>query len=178
MRKRGKIQVAYPAVLGAVSLVFLFGAAMVPTGMWGMVAVAGLGPCAVVASIGTSAGFWCWGGVSLLALLLLPDKFCALLFTLLFGLYPMLKALSERTRRVIAWILKLGFFNLSFTVLLFLMRALMLESLPSFLTEYGLPVLYLAANVVFCLYDIGLTKLICLYLVRIDRAVRKWTRRF
>ena len=43
MRKRGKIQVAYPAVLGAVSLVFLFGAAMVPTGMWGMVAVAGLG---------------------------------------------------------------------------------------------------------------------------------------
>ena len=90
----------------------------------------------------------------------------------------MLKALSERTRRVIAWILKLGFFNLSFTVLLFLMRALMLESLPSFLTEYGLPVLYLAANVVFCLYDIGLTKLICLYLARIDRAVRKWTRRF
>ena len=34
-----------------------------------------------------------------MALLLAPDKFCALLFTALFGLYPMVKAMAEKPRK-------------------------------------------------------------------------------
>ena len=178
MSGRKSARVAYSALLGAISLIFLYGAAIFPTGVWGLVAIAGLGPCAAVASLGISVGFLCWGGVSLLALLLLPDKFCALLFLFLFGLYPMLKARAEQARsRRFAWIVKLVFFNLSFTLLVFFLKSLMLASLPEFLNRYGIPVLYLVANIVFFIYDFGLTKLIIFYLDRIDNAIRKWIRR-
>lgn len=173
MGRRTGGRIAYPAVLGALSLALLYVACVTPTGSWALTAAAGLGPCAAVISAGMPAGFLCWAGVSLLAMLLLPDKFCALLFAALFGLYPMVKSLAERLRRGGEWLLKLFFFNGAFTLIFFLMKTLVLESLPALLTGYGVLVLYLAANVVFCIYDIGLTKLISFYITRIHRAVRK-----
>lgn len=169
----GARQIALPAVLGALALLMLYGACLLPTGLWGWTAVAGLGPLAAVASLGVRTGLLCWGGVSLLALLLLPDKFCALLFTLLFGLYPVVKSLAERVVLPAArYLLKLLFFNAAFTALLLTMGALMTATLPSVLAG-RLWLLYLAGNVVFLIYDFGLTKLICFYLARVDRAVRK-----
>lgn len=176
MTRHSGSKVAVPALLGAISLIVLYGASIFPTGVWGLVALAGLAPCAAVASIGLPAGFLCWGGTSVLALLLLPDKFCALLFTVLFGVYPMVKALAERAKRVLSWLLKLIFFNAAFTLLFLLMKTLLLASLPGALSGYGIPLLYLVVNAVFCIYDFGLTKLICLYITRIDKAVRKSAR--
>ena len=84
--KGGAFQIALPAVLGAFALVILYVACGMPTGLWGWTAVAGLAPLAAVASLGVRSGFLCWGGVSILAFLLLPDKFCAMLFAALFGM--------------------------------------------------------------------------------------------
>lgn len=168
----GAFRIALPAVLGALALLMLYAACVLPTGLWGWTAVAGLGPLAAVASLGVRAGLLCWGGVSLLALLLLPDKFCALLFVLLFGLYPAVKALAERVKPVVGrYAVKLLFFNAAFTVLLLTMGALMTASLPAVLTG-RVWLLYLAGNAVFVLYDFGLTKLVRFYLARVDRAVR------
>ena len=172
-RSEGAIQIALPAVLGALALLMLYGACVMPTGTWGWAAVAGLGPLAAVASLGVRSGFLCWGGVSLLALLLLPDKFCALLFVLLFGLYPVIKALAEQRNQIaIRYTVKFVFFNLALTALFLTMRALLLASLPAWITEQ-IWLLYIMGNVVFAIYDLGLTRLIRFYLVRIDRAVRK-----
>lgn len=166
-------QVAFPAVLGALSLLMLYAACLFPTGLWGWTAVAGLGPLAAVASLGIRSGLLCWGGVSILALLLLPDKFCALLFALLFGIYPVVKSLAERMKAKIGgWILKLAAFNAALTVLYFAMGALLTASLPALLGRH-LWLLYVLGNAVFVVYDIGLTKLIGAYLVRVDRAVRR-----
>ena len=98
-RNSKSAKVAYPAILGALSLILVYVASVVPSGNWGFVAVAGLFPAAAVISVGMKAGFLCWAGVSILAFLILPGKFCALLFAVLFGLYPMVKALIERLRR-------------------------------------------------------------------------------
>ena len=92
-------KVVLPAIFGALALIFLFIAAVSPTGSWGIAAVAGLMPVAVVLAVGISAGFLCWAGVTILAFLLLPDKLMALLFGALFGLYPIVKGLIERLRR-------------------------------------------------------------------------------
>lgn len=175
MKGRRTFSVAYPALLGALSLILLYAASISPGGRWGLAALAGLGPCAAVASVGLRAGFLCWGGVSALALLLAPDRLCALLFAALFGLYPMVKALAERLKKPGAWAAKLAFFNAVFTLLVFLGDLLLLEGSP------GLPIgvwagIYAAANAVFCVYDFGLTKLIRFYLARIDRVVRRTMR--
>ncbi len=164
-------KIAYPAVLGALSLIFVYIGAVVPSGNWGLVAVAGLFPAAVVISVSLKAGFLCWAGVSVLSFLLLPGKFCALLYTVLLGLYPMIKALIERLHMIaLEYILKLIFFNAAFTLIFLVTNAAMLASLPAALGVTW--VLYLAANVVFLIYDFGFTKLIVFYITRISRGVR------
>lgn len=172
MRRRSKAaQAAYPAVLGALAVVLVYLASVAPTGSWGIVAAAGLLPAAAVISVGLRAGLLCWAGSSLLSLLLAPSKFCAALFAALFGLYPIVKSLAEGLRRPAAErLIKLAFFNAVFTALYLTMSAAMLGSLPEALGS-SLWALYLAANVVFAAYDYGFSKLIGLYIARVQRAV-------
>ena len=170
-RNTSASKVAYPAVLGALSRVQVYIGSIAPTGNWGIIAVAGLLPSAAVISVGLQAGFLCWACVSILAFLLIPDKFCVLMFAVLFGLYPMVKSLIERLRRrPLEYVLKLVFFNLAFTVLYVVMKNAVLASLPEVFSVVW--VLYLAGNVVFLLYDFGFSKLIGAYIARIQRAVR------
>lgn len=170
-RQSQAAQIAYSAILGAVSLVLVYIASVVPSGAWGIVAVAGLFPAAAIISVGLKAGLLCWAGVSVLAFLLLPGKFCALLFAALFGLYPIIKALIERLRRTVPeYILKLAFFNVVFTVIYLLMSGAVLDSLPK---QLGVTwILYLVGNIVFLIYDFGFSKLINVYVARIGRAVK------
>lgn len=172
MRRKSKaVQVAYPAILGALAVVLVYLACLAPTGQWGIVAAAGLLPAAAVVSVGLKAGFLCWAGAAVLALLLAPDKFCALLFAVLFGLYPMVKSLAEGLRKKpVEYLLKLAFFNAAFTVVYLTMAAAMLGSLPEVLGS-SVWVLYLAANAVFLAYDYGFGKLIAVYIARVQRAV-------
>ncbi len=160
--------VVYAAVFGALALVFLYGAGAFPTGRWGIAALAGLMPAAAVISAGVLSGVLCWLGVSVLALLLIPDKLSALLFAALFGLYAVVKCLIEGLRRRwVEYLLKLAFFNAAFTLVFLLMKTAVLGSLPAPLGAVWL--LYGAGNVVFLIYDYGFTKLITLYLARVHR---------
>ena len=172
MRSRGAAgKVAYPAILSALALILVYLGSMAPTGNWGIVAAAGLLPAAAVISVNLAAGFLCWAAVSILAFLLVPDKFCVLLFGALFGLYPMVKSLVERPRKKpLEFVLKLAFFNAAFTVIYLTMAAAVAESLPQVLGS-SVWVLYAVANVVFLLYDYGFSKLIALYIARIQRAI-------
>lgn len=143
-----------------------------PTGNWGIVAAAGLLPAAAVISVGIKAGLLCWAGVSILAFLLVPDKFCVLLFGALFGLYPMVKSLAEKPqKRLLEYAVKLVFFNAAFTGLYLTMMGALVASLPAPLGD-SLWALYPAANIVFVLYDYGFSKLIAVYISRVQRAVR------
>ena len=170
-RKSAAARVAYPAVLGALALLLVYLGSIAPTGNWGIVAAAGLLPAAAVISVGLKAGLLCWAGVSILAFLLVPDKFCVLLFGALFGLYPMVKSLIEGLRRkALGYVLKLVFFNAAFTLIYLTMAGAVAESLPQALGS-SVWVLYAAANVVFLLYDYGFSKLIALYIARVQRAI-------
>ena len=169
--RRAAAKVAYPAILGALSLILVYVGSIAPFGNWGIVAVAGLFPAAAVISVSLKAGALCWGGVSILALLMIPDKFCVLMYAVLFGLYPIAKAGIERIQRKgPEYLLKLLFFNAAFTVLYLTMKAAVLESLPSALSVMW--AIYLVGNVVFLAYDFGFSKLISLYIARIGRVVR------
>ena len=172
MRRKGAAaRVAYPAILSALALILVYLSSIVPTGSWGIVAAAGLLPSAAVISVSLTAGFLCWASAAVLAFLLVPDKLCALLFGVLFGLYPMVKSLAERLRKKpLEYTLKLAFFNAAFTVVWLTMAAAVAQSLPRALGS-SVWVLYGAANAVFLLYDYGFSKLIALYIARVQRAI-------
>lgn len=168
---KGASRTALGGVLAALSLLLLYLATLMPSGRMGMVAVAGLVPAAGVVSGGLAAGLLCYGAAGLLGLLLLPDKGCALLYLIFFGLYPIVKSAVERLRRLpLELLIKLAFFNLVLSILLFGFSALLFPFLPEFL--HSTLLIYLVGNVVFLLYDYGFSKLITYYASRIRRATR------
>lgn len=163
---------ALTAMLTALSLVLLYASALLPTGRMGVVAVAGLLPAAAVVSGGLPAGMMCWAGTSLLGLLLLPDKGNALLYLLFFGIYPLVKYLVERLRKLpLELVLKLAFFNLVLTLFWFGLRQVFLAALP--LPTEANWLVYLLGNTAFLVYDFGFSKLIALYVQRVDRMLKK-----
>ncbi len=95
-----------------------------------------------------------------------------MLYTILMGLYPVLKGLIERMRKlVLEWVLKLVYFDAVLTILWFFFSALVLPLLPEKMS--GVLFYYLIGNVVFVIYDIGVSKLITAYGPRLQRALRR-----
>lgn len=165
-------KVALAAMLTALSLVVLWAAVLVPWGRIGLVAVAGLMPAAAVISAGPAAGGLCWAGTSILSLILLPSKSCGLLYLIFFGLYPLVKWIAERLRRLsLELVIKLAFFNVALTVLWFGFRDLFLWGMPQ-AQELG-QFLYPAGNLIFLIYDYGFSKLIAFYVARVDQPIRR-----
>lgn len=142
-------------------------ASIAPSGRLGLAAVGGLFPMAATLAAGRAAGYLCWGSAGLLALILLPDKGIALLFLAFFGLYPVVKEAIEGLRKLpVEWVLKLAFFNLVLTLGWFLFRQLFLPNPPQWLGDNTL-LLYGAGNVVFVIYDVGLSRLIAMLAARL-----------
>lgn len=159
-RRGGKT--ALGGILAAGALVMLWLASVAPSGRLGLTAVGGLFPMAATLAAGRAAGYLCWGAAGLLALVILPDKGVALLFLAFFGLYPVVKEAIESLRRLpVEWILKLAYFNAVLTLSWFLFRQLFLPNPPQWLGDNTL-LLYGAGNVVFVIYDVGLSRLIAM----------------
>ena len=159
--------IALGGVLAAGSLVVLWLACMVPSGRLGVTAAAGLFPVAGVLAAGRTAGYLCWAAGGILGLILLPDKGVALMYLAFLGLYPVVKSRIESLRRLgLEWVLKLVFFNAVLTLFWFVLRSMFLPQPPDWLGENSL-LLYGAGNLVFVIYDVGLSRLIALFQARL-----------
>ena len=101
-----------------------------------------------------------WAVTGVLCLLLLPDKYVALEFALYGGIYPMLKAFFERFPKIIAWLFKLLYFNIAFTVSVFIAKYLLAVSDIGFELK---AVAYLCANAFFIISDICFSVMISTY---------------
>ena len=102
----------------------------------------------------------------ILSLLLLPDKFSGVVYLLFGGIYPILKEFFERLHYVISWILKFSVFNTALLLLIAVSVYVM------HVEDTGLGfnwVVFGLGNLTFLLYDIAMTKLISLYLVKLRR---------
>lgn len=171
-RGAGAAQTALVGVLAALGVAILYVAALVPSGRQGLAALAGLVNAAAVVSVGLHAGVFCYVSTGLLGLFLSPDKGLAVLYLLFFGLYPLVKCLIERLRKMpLEWVLKLVFFNLILTLSYFLFQRSLLVNLPG--EGPILWALYPAASLVFVAYDLGFSRLIALYTARIDKNLRR-----
>ena len=157
---------AVAGVLAAGSLAVLWLACMVPSGRIGLTGAAGLFPVAAVLAAGRAAGYLCWAASALLGLFLLPDKGVALLYLIFLGLYPVVKNNIEGLRRLpLEWLCKLACFNAALSLFWFALRVLFLPDPPVWLGERTW-LLYLAGNLIFVLYDVGLSRLIALVMAR------------
>lgn len=165
---RGKSgRTALCGMLAAVSLALLWVAGMAPSGRLGLSALAGLGPVVAVLTAGRGAGYLCWAASGVLGLLLTPDKGAAAPVPGLFravsrgkgpaGVYGPPRGGVGPEAGLLQW----G----AHPILVFVSSAAV-PTLPAWLGG-GLPVLYGLGNLVFVLYDVGLSRLIALLLRRL-----------
>ena len=122
--------------------------------------------------------------VSLLSLMLLPNKEAAVFYVCFFGNYPVIKCLLEGKKipRVLEYIIKFIVFNAEILLAGFIMvkvfgmpiaELLGTEGETAFWVEYALPITLAMGNVTFILFDKLLTMMVTIYLVKWQKRFRK-----
>ena len=158
-------------LLTASCIVLLYFASVWPTGQVGFAALSSLFVTAAVIEAGVFSGVCVYILGSFIGILLLPEKSAPILFAVFFGYYPIIKSLSEKiTNIIMAWVCKLAVFNAALTTLWFILRRLFFH-FGDF--TQGIPILYLAGNAVFILFDYGYSKVIWLYINRVSKYIGK-----
>ena len=171
------MRLAFCGMVTAVSVVILFLTGIIPIGEYALPALAGLLLIAVMVELDSR---WAWSvylAASLLSALLSADKEAVLCYVLLFGCYPILKALIERkAKKAVAFLLKLAFFNAAAILEFYLAVALLHVPQGSFeIFGVNLPWLFLlAGNAVFLVYDYAVSLLVTAYFKKFHFAVKKW----
>ncbi len=164
MKKSKKIALA--AIFSALGVLILLLGSIITVLDLTMVALASLLVMLAVIEIGGAYPYLIWLVTGFLSLLLLPDKFAALLYLIFGGIYPIFKAMFERLHYVVAWILKLSCFNTLLILLIIFCNYIFM--LPETELGFTIPVFALC-NLVFVLYDIATTQLITLYLIKMRK---------
>lgn len=112
---------------------------------------------------GSAAGVFAATGI--LSLLLLPARMPAIFYILFGGWYPIVKERIERLRwRPLRWIIKLAALNAALAVAFVVAKYVLM--LPDAVSDWT-PLLFVAMNGVFILFDYALTQLITVYLLRL-----------
>lgn len=155
------------ALLISLSMVFLYLSSVFPTMQLCFVAAASLFVVAQVIEHGISGGVYVFAGSCILGFLIVPDKTSMILYGLFFGYYPIIKSIAERYNRAfIRWAIKLVVMNMALAIILGFFGELIFD-LSQF--EYGVWVFAALFDVTFILYDIGVSRLVGLYMGRFHR---------
>ena len=125
--------------------------------------------------------FGIYAAVSVLSLMLVPNKEAAILYAAFFGYYPVLKAIVEsRLPKAAEYIVKFAVFNVSmigaYAVLVKVLsmpfdELMGTEGDTGFMARYILPIMLFLGNITFALFDVALTRIVTVYL-------RVWQKKF
>ena len=128
----------------------------------------------VYIEIGSPYTWLVWICTSLASFLIMPGKFIWMLYLLIFGIYPLLKAYIERLPRGVWLILKLLFINAMIWALMFGVELIL--GIPFFVVDklWLKAGVYIVMNVGFIAYDLFITVLIRFYFERLRRRFKNF----
>ncbi len=161
MKKTKKM--ALSAILAALSVVILLLGSVITVLDLTSVALASILIMVAVIELRGGYPYLIWLVAGILSMLIVPDKFGALLYLIFGGVYPIFKAMFERLHYVVAWILKFSCFNLMMIIAVIFANYIL--HIPDTGLGFTLP-LFAICNFTFLLYDIAATHLITLYLIK------------
>ncbi len=172
---------AFGGMAAALSVVLL-----IPTAfelfVYALPAMAGIITMISVIELGRKWSFGVYTAVSLISLILVPNKEAVIFYIAFFGYYPILKSILEsKLPRIIEYILKFLVFNvsavLSYLVLIYALGMPFDELMgidgdsSSFIRKFAVPIMLILGNIVFITFDFMLTTMVGTYL-------RVWQKRF
>lgn len=157
------------SLLTALGVGFLYLGSILPSAQLAVIALAGFVSAVALMMYSAPWAAAVYAVTAALALLILPEKGCAILFTAFFGYYPILKSYFERfTDRRIGWLTKLALYTAAFFVLWLVGTELFLGS-AELLPWY---ILWPLGGVAFVVYDVCLTFLITFYIEKISGYIK------
>lgn len=112
--------------------------------------------------------------VSSVLVLLIAEPETKVLFVLLFGYYPIIKAVIEKLKKpVCEWLIKIAVFNISVLLCYAILKLLTNIDVDDFgvLGKYGAYIFLMISNIAFVLYDIAISKVTVFYLWRLHGKV-------
>ncbi len=165
MKKSFKI--AFSSMVVALSLLSMFLAGIFPFAEYTFPAISGILLTVLVIHFGYRYSLLAYLAISILSLILTPNKEAAVLFVGFFGYYPIIKALFERIKNVaMSFVVKILAFNISVVLCYFVMINIfsMTELISDFeFIEYGLFAIGVVANITFIIYDLAVSRIISYY---------------
>lgn len=165
-------------LFAALSVVIMLAAYLGVT-TYAVPALAGALLIIIFLEFGVKSAFTVYLAVSVLSFLVC-EKEAALCYLLFFGYYPFLKAYIERVKnKVLQWILKILLFTVSFTAVTLLgvwILGIPVREINMGFGNFGFALFGLSLEVMFIIYDIALTKIITLYIVKYQEKFRKTLR--
>ncbi len=171
--------VALCGVISALGVVIMMITAIIPTATYATPALAGLIATVIVIEINKKWAVASYFVVSVLSVLLVPDKEAVAFYVLFFGYYPIFKQIIEAKikPRIIQWVLKILLFSLSAVLVYYI--AILFLGVPTdefMLFGVNLPLIFLLAGiVVFVMFDYAMSGVIVTYINKYrEKLFGKW----
>ena len=168
---KSSYKVALGGMIMALSTLCMTATNLFPFASFALPAVAGALIIPLNLELGKKWAFAVYAGVSLLCIFISSDHTAIISFIALFGYYPIVKGVIEKMRKpVLEWVLKMLLFNAAVGIGILL--TLLFFGIETLLSEYGefgkigISVFIAACNVVFVIFDIALTRMITLIIIR------------
>lgn len=172
MDERRSLRVAFCGVLAGLMAALMLLGTLIPLSTYLCPMLAGALVIPVVWELGAGSGWLVYAAVSILSLILAPDKEAALLYVLLLGWYPVLRPrLQHIARRPLRLAVKLILFNAAvcavYALLLFVFVSPDFQAEAAEWTVLFLAGMLVLGNVTFLIYDLLLARLTDRYVTRL-----------
>ena len=172
-------KVSLGGVVAALSLVLMLMTSIVPFGTFAFPTFAGILLILIVLNLNFGYAFAVYFVTAALSFLLVADKEAALYYTAFLGFYPIVKGLIERlSSKAAQYVIKFALFNACIIAAFFIGTFLLGIPKESFnLFGVYLPWVFLVlGNVFFLLYDLCVTRLVTIYLLKWHHKLNKNTK--
>lgn len=157
-------RIAVGGLSAAISLLFMFMTGIIPFSTYILPAASGVVLIGIAQESGTKTALLVYVAVSLLGLIIVPDREAILLFILLLGYYPVLQPYFNRFPRIIALLFKLMLFNLVVLACYLIMKYVFLIPDTGDTVKIVVVAFLAVANFSFLLHDRFISMVITIYL--------------
>ncbi len=163
-------RIALNGILGAFAVICLVLATVLPTNRISLYALSSFFVAVSIIESGVKSGWIFYTATSMLALILVPNKFGVIPYVIFFGIYGIVKYYVEKLNKIAPeYVIKFIFFNISAGIAALTVRQLFSVNLTIVLPWW---VLVIALEIVFFLYDFVYTLFIKYY----REKLRKWVK--
>ena len=151
-------------VFSALAVFILYLGALIEVLDLSVSAIASLLIVLIVIEMGYSYAWLTYAAVSILAMIVLPQKLAAVFFATFMGFYPIVKSYIEKIKTMlVCWVLKLTVANAALFGAYLIIKYFIPDEMD---TELMMWTMYVLAIVAFVLYDIAISRLISAYFLK------------